>query len=141
MQRGLAGSEQGTATEQNSAGTCQPLMHGEGTALVPSRTNWELGIKQVLWESRKSCGWGCRLAGRMRAARASSALVPALPTTPSWTGSSSPRPSSGHTAKEALTDLRDVCRNLMDMMKIRKDSKYLTAINPSGRESILEKKK
>lgn len=77
----------------------------------------------------------------MRAAWASSALVPALPTMLSWTGSSNPRPSSGHTAREALTELRDVCRNLMDMMEIRKDSKYLTAINPSGRESILKKKK
>lgn len=43
MQRGLAGSEQGTATERNSAGTCQPLMHGKGLASCPTEQtgNWE----------------------------------------------------------------------------------------------------
>lgn len=68
MQRGLAGSEQGIATKWNSAGTCQHLMLREGIGLVPNRTNWEVGIKQLLWESRKYCGRGCRLPGRMRAA-------------------------------------------------------------------------
>lgn len=74
MQRGLAGSEQGIATKRNSAGTCQPLMYREGIGLVPNRRNWEVGIKQILWESRKYCGKGCRLPGRMRAAWAASVL-------------------------------------------------------------------
>lgn len=84
-----------------------------------------MGTKKIVWKG-------------MQATREDGT---ALPTAPSWTGSSCPRPSSGHAAKEALTELRDVCRNLMDMTKIKKDSKYLTAINPSGRESILKKKK
>lgn len=74
MQRGLAGSEQGIAPKRNSAGTWQPLMYRERIGFVPNTTNWQVGIKQVLWGSRKYCGRGCRLPGRMGAAWASSVL-------------------------------------------------------------------
>lgn len=95
MHRGLAGSEQGMAPKRNSAGTSQPLMHREGTGLVPNRTNWQSGNRASTVGTQKMVWKG------MQAAREDegSLSLPgaALPTTPSWTGSSCPRPSSGHT--------------------------------------------
>lgn len=128
MHRGLAGSEQGMAPKRNSAGTSQPLMHREGIGLVPNRTNWQSGNRASTVGTQKTVWKG------MQAAREDEGSL--SPQRPAGRGPAAHAPALG-----TLTDLRDVCRNLMDMTKIKKDSKYLTAINPSGRESILKKKK
>lgn len=130
-------SEQGTAIKMALSRGRAALTYGEGISLVLNGRNWEAGIDKTIWAPVEDGSTPSLLTAERshpacrcpRPRRRQTRWLPVRLHLRQLLG-------SGHATKETLTDSRDVCRDLMNMTKIKKGSKYLTAVNPRGRGSI-----